>query len=149
MRAAPRPRRPLRRRRLRVGSPVLRSPELRGAELGRAVLGRALAVRDQLGARADRSQRGGRRRAGRLGVILDEPNDYVVTQPTKGNYKAFTAICTHQQCRVTEVRTNTIFCECHQSEFSIEDGSVVNPPAQDPLEEFPVTVSGANVVIEV
>ncbi len=83
------------------------------------------------------------------GVILDEPNDYVVTQPTKGNYKAFTAICTHQQCRVTEVRTNTIFCECHQSEFSIEDGSVVNPPAQDPLEEFPVTVSGANVVIEV
>lgn len=82
------------------------------------------------------------------GVIMDEPNNYVVTQPTKGNYKAFTAICTHQQCRVSEMRGKTIFCACHESEFSIEDGSVVQPPAVEPLEEFEVAVSGGKVFVQ-
>ena len=82
------------------------------------------------------------------GVILEEPNDYVVTQPTKGEYKAFTAICTHQQCRVTEVRDDTIVCACHQSQFSIKDGSVVQDPAPEPLAEFQVTVSGGKVYVE-
>jgi len=82
------------------------------------------------------------------GVILEEPADYVVTQPTKGEFKAFTAICTHQQCRVTELRDDVIFCACHQSEFSIKDGSVVQDPAPAPLAEFQVTVSGGKVYVE-
>lgn len=82
------------------------------------------------------------------GVILDEPDNYVVTQPTRGKYKAFTAICTHQQCRVTEVRDDVIYCPCHDSEFSIKNGSVVNPPAQEPLEEFDVQVSGGKVYVQ-
>ncbi len=82
------------------------------------------------------------------GVIMDEPNDYVVTQPTKGDYKAFTAICTHQQCRVTELRGDKIHCNCHQSEFSIKDGSVTQDPATEPLEEFKVAVSGGKVYVQ-
>jgi Rieske Fe-S protein len=82
------------------------------------------------------------------GLILEEPADYVVTQPTKGEFRAFTAICTHQQCRVTELRDDVIFCACHQSEFSIKDGSVVQDPAPAPLAEFQVTVSGGKVYVE-
>ena len=82
------------------------------------------------------------------GVIMDEPNDYVVTQPTKGDFKAFTAICTHQQCRVTEMRGDKIHCNCHQSEFSIKDGSVTQDPATEPLEEFKVAVSGGKVYVQ-
>ena len=37
------------------------------------------------------------------GVILADA-DYVVTQPSKGSYKAFSKICTHQGCPVAEVR---------------------------------------------
>jgi Rieske Fe-S protein len=82
------------------------------------------------------------------GVIMDEPNNFVVTQPTKGDYKAFTAMCTHQGCRVSEMRGDVIYCGCHQSEFSVKDGSVVNPPAQEPLEEFEVAVSGGKVYVQ-
>jgi Rieske Fe-S protein len=63
----------------------------------------------------------------------------VITQPTKGEFKAFTAICTHQQCTVADV-TTTINCNCHGSRFSITDGSVVNPPAPAPLAAKPLTV---------
>ena len=70
----------------------------------------------------------------------------VVTQPTAGEFKAFTSICTHQQCPVVEV-TDTINCKCHGSKFSITDGSVVNPPAPSPLAAKTVTVSGEEISV--
>jgi nitrite reductase/ring-hydroxylating ferredoxin subunit len=53
----------------------------------------------------------------------------VVTQPTEGDFKAFTAVCTHQGCLVAEVKGGTINCSCHGSKFSIEDGSNVEGPS--------------------
>jgi Rieske Fe-S protein len=80
------------------------------------------------------------------GVILKDAN-FVVTQPTKGSYKAFSKICTHKGCPVAEVKGGTIDCKCHGSKFSIKDGSVVNPPASKPLAESDVTVSGGKVYV--
>jgi Rieske Fe-S protein len=79
-------------------------------------------------------------------VILSDA-DYVVTQPTKGNYKAFTKICTHQGCAVAEVADGLIHCDCHGSDYSIKDGSVVTPPATRPLAEHKVTVADGKVVV--
>jgi nitrite reductase/ring-hydroxylating ferredoxin subunit len=70
----------------------------------------------------------------------------VVTQPSTGQYKAFTAVCTHEQCTVGDVST-TINCPCHGSEFSITDGSVVRGPAAQPLAAKTVTVSGGNISV--
>ena len=80
------------------------------------------------------------------GVILDNA-DYVVTQPAKGTFKAFSKICTHQGCKVGSVSGGVIKCPCHGSEFSIEDGSVKHPPANKPLPESATTVSGAKVYV--
>jgi nitrite reductase/ring-hydroxylating ferredoxin subunit len=71
----------------------------------------------------------------------------VVTQPTAGEYKGFSAVCTHQQCVVDQVSNGTIDCPCHGSKFSITDGSVVAGPAPSPLPTAPVTVSGGKVVL--
>jgi nitrite reductase/ring-hydroxylating ferredoxin subunit len=70
----------------------------------------------------------------------------VITQPKAGEFKAFTAVCTHQQCIVADV-TDTINCNCHGSKFSITDGSVVNPPAQTPLAAKKVTVTGQTITV--
>jgi Rieske Fe-S protein len=80
------------------------------------------------------------------GVILDDA-DYVITQPTKGTYKAFSKICTHQGCKVGSVTGGVIVCPCHRSEFSIEDGSVKQPPATKPLPESKTTVVGSKVYV--
>jgi nitrite reductase/ring-hydroxylating ferredoxin subunit len=46
----------------------------------------------------------------------------VVTQPTAGEYKAFTAVCTHMQCIVGSVANNVIQCPCHGSQYSAKTG---------------------------
>ncbi len=79
------------------------------------------------------------------GVILEDQK-IVVTQPSAGEFKAFTAVCTHSQCTVTSVKKNTINCRCHGSAFSAADGSVKNGPARSPLREIPVSVEGDEVV---
>jgi nitrite reductase/ring-hydroxylating ferredoxin subunit len=71
----------------------------------------------------------------------------VVTQPVKGEYKAFTATCTHQGCTVTAIQDGQIICPCHASHYSIDDGSVLSGPAPKPLAEYPVAVEGDQVVV--
>ncbi|GAA1666648.1 Rieske (2Fe-2S) protein [Nonomuraea sp. NPDC048882] len=74
-----------------------------------------------------------------------EKQKLVVTQPTAGEYKCFTAVCTHQGCLVATVSNKTINCPCHGSKFSIEDGSVSAGPAGDPLEEKQIEVDGDKI----
>jgi Rieske Fe-S protein len=79
------------------------------------------------------------------GVILNEAG-VVVTQPEPGEYKAFSATCTHQACLVTGV-TETIDCICHGSKFSLRDGSVVEGPATEPLPEQTIRVRGQRILL--
>jgi Rieske Fe-S protein len=43
--------------------------------------------------------------------------------------------------------TDTINCDCHGSKFSITDGSVVNPPATEPLAAKTVTMAGDTLTV--
>lgn len=69
----------------------------------------------------------------------------VVTQPARGEFAAFTAVCTHQGCLVNSVEDGTISCPCHGSRFSAEDGSVTGGPAPQPLEPVQINVSGGEI----
>jgi nitrite reductase/ring-hydroxylating ferredoxin subunit len=70
---------------------------------------------------------------------------FVITQPTAGDFKAFSNICTHQGCPISQVSGDKITCNCHGSEFSVKDGSVLHGPADRPLEAAKVTVDGENL----
>ncbi|MFI8293855.1 Rieske (2Fe-2S) protein [Streptomyces sp. NPDC085614] len=71
----------------------------------------------------------------------------VVTQPAAGDFKAFSAICTHQGCLVNKVADGTIDCPCHGSKFRIADGSVAAGPAPRPLPAEQITVSGDTITL--
>ncbi|GAB2824792.1 Rieske (2Fe-2S) protein [Streptomyces chlorus] len=71
----------------------------------------------------------------------------VVTQPTAGEFKAFSATCTHQGCAVKSVADGVINCPCHNSNFSIADGSVQSGPATKPLPAMEITVSGDSITL--
>ena len=72
----------------------------------------------------------------------------VVTQPTAGEFKAFTATCTHQQCAVTRVENGKIVCPCHGSLFDITTGApTADSPAKRPLATRTATLSGDTVTV--
>jgi Rieske Fe-S protein len=80
------------------------------------------------------------------GKIFDTQN-VVVTQPTAGQFKAFSATCTHQGCQVASVQSGTIHCPCHGSQYSIVDGSVKVGPSTKPLPAKQATVSGDQITV--
>ncbi|MCX5389840.1 Rieske (2Fe-2S) protein [Streptomyces sp. NBC_00094] len=71
----------------------------------------------------------------------------VVTQPAAGEFKAFSAVCTHQGCLVNKVADGTIDCPCHGSKYRIADGSVAAGPAPRPLPAEQITVSGESITL--
>jgi Rieske Fe-S protein len=77
------------------------------------------------------------------GVIVD---DVVVTQPVAGEFKGFSAKCTHKGCTVNKVADGTIDCPCHGSKFNL-DGTVAKGPATKPLEPKAVSVEGDSIVL--
>ncbi|GAA1918584.1 Rieske (2Fe-2S) protein [Nocardioides hwasunensis] len=70
----------------------------------------------------------------------------VVTQPTEGEFKAFSAVCTHQGCAVESSTEGDIPCPCHGSKFSLEDGSPLSGPATAALASVAITVDGDSIL---
>ena len=92
-----------------------------------------------------------------LGLVTDIPvgggtiytsEKIVVTQPVKGVFKAFSAVCTHVGCICNKVANGTIDCPCHGSEFKITDGAVVTGPAPSPLPARTITVSDGKILLQ-
>jgi Rieske Fe-S protein len=69
----------------------------------------------------------------------------VLTQPTAGDYKAFTAVCTHRGCVVAKVENGLIACPCHGSQYHIADGSVANGPATQALAPITIKVTDGQI----
>ena len=79
------------------------------------------------------------------GIIED---DTVITQPTKGDFKAFSATCTHQGCLVTSISDGFIICPCHGSHFAIDTGEPTSESlATAPLGTVDITVSGGQITL--
>ncbi|KUI45304.1 (2Fe-2S)-binding protein [Mycobacterium sp. IS-1590] len=77
------------------------------------------------------------------GVIVDGT---VLTQPTPGDFKGFSATCTHAGCTVRDVAGGTINCPCHGSRFNL-DGTVANGPAARPLGSRQVDLQGDSIIL--
>jgi Rieske Fe-S protein len=71
----------------------------------------------------------------------------VVTQPARGQYKAFSAVCTHVGCIMSEVANGTIDCPCHGGQYKITNGAVVAGPPPSPLPARPVKIVNGQVVL--
>ncbi|MEU9608070.1 Rieske (2Fe-2S) protein [Streptomyces sp. NPDC048057] len=73
--------------------------------------------------------------------------DVVITQPSAGQFKAFSSKCPHQGCAVRGVENNVITCPCHNSTFDASDGSVKAGPANSPLPAKSVKVEGDSIIL--
>ena len=81
------------------------------------------------------------------GCFVASGSKVVVTQPAEGDFKAFSAVCTHQGCLVESSTEGDIPCPCHSSKFSLDDGSPISGPASAPLAAVEITVSGDAITL--
>jgi Rieske Fe-S protein len=114
------------------------SPAPRGGQTSRPARKKAKAKGTVLGATSDIPVGGG---------AIYSTAKIVVTQPASGQYKAFSAVCTHVGCLVNKVTSGTIDCPCHGSEFKITDGAVVAGPAPSPLPARQIKIVDGQVIL--
>ena len=79
------------------------------------------------------------------GVILAEQK-IVITQPTAGQFDAFSAVCTHQGFLVTSVEDGSIMCNHHGSQYDAKTGAVTQGPAPAGLQKVGITVKGGKIL---
>ena len=84
---------------------------------------------------------------GKAAKLTHGSTTVIVSQPSSGEYKAFSTVCTHQGCQVQVQDSNRIVCPCHGSEYAVADGSVVHGPAEEALTSYPVQVKGGKIFV--
>jgi Rieske Fe-S protein len=83
--------------------------------------------------------------AGSAIKFRDSGQPAVLVHLESGDFVAYSAVCTHQQCTVA-YKNEQLACPCHGSVFDPASGAeVVNGPAQRPLPEIPVEVRDGEV----
>ena len=71
----------------------------------------------------------------------------ILVRLPSGEWRAFSAVCTHLQCTVQyRADLEQIWCPCHNGHFDLSGKNVAGPPPA-PLEAFDVVVKGEDVVV--
>ncbi len=66
----------------------------------------------------------------------------IVIRTAEGDFRAFSAVCTHLECTVQyKPDTSQIWCACHNGLYDLSGGVVSGPPPR-PLEAFAVNLRG-------
>jgi nitrite reductase/ring-hydroxylating ferredoxin subunit len=71
----------------------------------------------------------------------------LITQPRAGEFRGFSAVCTHAGFVMTNMANSEIKCDNHGAVYSADDGSVLSGPAPRALGKVTVTVDGDDILV--
>ena len=77
-------------------------------------------------------------------VILDR---FIIAQPNPGEYVAYSAVCPHQQQKITVVDGENVRCTAHGSVFNTASGEVVSGPSLNPLTTATLEETGDQLIV--
>ncbi|MEV7544286.1 Rieske (2Fe-2S) protein [Streptomyces sp. NPDC089915] len=80
------------------------------------------------------------------GAKLFREQKVVVSCPAEGQYKAFSAQCTHAGCVLDKIDKGEGNCPCHGSRFDVTTGKVLQGPAAEPLPAVPVKAENGKLI---
>ncbi|MBI2817717.1 MAG: Rieske 2Fe-2S domain-containing protein [Acidobacteria bacterium] len=87
-----------------------------------------------------------KRNTGAIFKFGEKPGILLYT--AQGEWKAFSAICTHLNCTVQyRDDVHQIWCACHNGFYDLRGRNVSGPPPR-PLEEYAVHIQGEDVVVQ-
>lgn len=71
----------------------------------------------------------------------------LITQPRAGEFRGFSAVCTHAGFVMSNMANSEIKCDNHGAVYSADDGSVLSGPAPRALGKVTVSVEGDDVLV--
>ncbi len=83
------------------------------------------------------------------GSVTHIPNGrFYLSRLEDGGFLAIYQRCTHLGCNVPWDQVQGKFiCPCHNSQFTAK-GDVLNPPAPRPMDLFPITIEGNQILVD-
>jgi 3-phenylpropionate/trans-cinnamate dioxygenase ferredoxin subunit len=80
---------------------------------------------------------------------LDHSTPISVFRSDSGYY-AVADLCTHGQASLAEgyVEGDTVECPLHMAQFCLRTGKALTPPANRPVEVFPVVIEAGQIFVE-
>ena len=88
---------------------------------------------------------------GEMRIVVVDGTDQVLVIRQNGEFTATQGICSHEYFELDKgfLTAGTLTCALHLSRFDLSSGEPIDPPAELPLELYPVIVEDGRVLIEV
>ena len=88
---------------------------------------------------------------GTMKMAWVDGTDQVLVVNSNGELRAVQGICSHEYFELDKgfLTAGTLTCALHLSRFDLSNGEPIDPPAELPLEIYPVVVEDGRVLIEV
>ncbi len=99
---------------------------------------------------------------GTMKMAYVDGTDQVIVVHTGGEIRAFQGICTHEYFELDKGfltgggstgangrPAGTLTCALHLSRFDLATGEALDPPAELPLETYPVILEGGRILIQI
>jgi len=88
---------------------------------------------------------------GEMKMVWVDGTDQVLVINNGGDFRAIQGVCSHEYFELDKgfLTAGTITCALHLSRFDLSDGEPLDPPAELPLEVYPVVIENGRVLIEV
>lgn len=85
---------------------------------------------------------------GSAALVQASGSSLLVARTAQDTFVALTAICTHQNCTITNFSNSTYTCPCHGSQFNTS-GQVTKGPANTSLKKFQTQFANNQLTITV
>jgi 3-phenylpropionate/trans-cinnamate dioxygenase ferredoxin subunit len=88
---------------------------------------------------------------GEMKMVFVDGTDQVLVINQGGEFTATQGVCSHEYFELDKgfLTAGTLTCALHLSRFDLTSGEPIDPPAELPLEIYPVVIEGGRVLIEV
>ena len=88
---------------------------------------------------------------GEMKMVYVDGTEQVLVIRQHGEFTATQGVCSHEYFELDKgfLTAGTLTCALHLSRFDLATGEPIDPPAELPLEIYPVVIEAGRVLIEV
>jgi 3-phenylpropionate/trans-cinnamate dioxygenase ferredoxin subunit len=87
---------------------------------------------------------------GTMQMAWIDGTEAVLVVNADGTLRAVSGVCSHESFELDKgfLTDGALTCALHLSRFDLASGEALEPPADEPLEVYPVTIEGGRILVD-